>query len=76
MNRAVPVPVDRVIRVDRPFEVIKYIPKPYIVKVERSRPVTILKRIPLPQAHVQVEPIIQNDVWADPHDGWKYQQRW
>lgn len=64
INRNVIFPVDPVIRIDRPFEVVKYVPKPYVVKVERPRAVKILKRISLPQAYVQVKPIIQNNVWA------------
>lgn len=52
------MPVDRFIRVDRPYEVIKYIQEPYIVRVERPYHVAIETKIPVPKPIVQVEPVI------------------
>lgn len=59
--------VDKVIPVDRPFEVIQYIPQPYIVKVQRPVHVPVIKEIPIPQPIYEIEPIIQNDIVEETH---------
>lgn len=71
------MPVDRVIPVDRPYEIIKYIPQPYIVKVQRPVHVPIVKHIPVPQPIVRVQPIVEKDVYAEPQHqshGWQPQE--
>lgn len=58
VDRPIPVPVTRYYRVDRPYEIIKYVKKPYIVKVDRKVPVEVIKKIPVPQPVLKVESII------------------
>lgn len=53
-----PYTVDRPYKVDRPYEVVKYVQKPYIVKVERKVPVQIIQKVPVPQPIVHIEPIV------------------
>lgn len=58
VDRHIPVPVNHYYHVDCPYEVIKYIKKPYIVKVERKVPVEIIKKIPVPQPVIHYESVI------------------
>lgn len=58
VDRHIPVPVNRYYHVECPYEVIKYIKKPYIVKVERKVPVEIVKKIPVPQPIISVDSIL------------------
>lgn len=58
VDRHIPVPINHYYHVDCPYEVIKYIEKPYIVKVERKVPVEIVKKVPVPQPVIQFESVI------------------
>lgn len=58
INRHIPVPINHYYHVERPYEVIKYIKKPYIVKVERKVPVEVIKKIPVPQPILKIESVI------------------
>lgn len=58
VDRHIPFPVNRYYHVDCPYEVIKYIKKPYIVKVERKVPVEVIRKIPVPQPVIQFESVI------------------
>lgn len=55
VDRHIPVTVNRYYRVNRPVEVIKYVEKPYFVKVNRKVPVEVVKKIPVPQPVVKIE---------------------
>lgn len=58
VDREVQVPVPRYVRVDRPYEVVKYIQKPYIVNVPRLVHVPFVTRVHVPHPVVQVEPVL------------------
>lgn len=45
-------------KVDRPYEVIKYVQEPYYVKVQRPVHYEVIKKIEVPQPIVQVEPVL------------------
>lgn len=57
IDRPIPVPVTRYYKVNRPYEIIKYVKKPYIVKVDREVPVEVIKKIPVPQPVLKVESV-------------------
>lgn len=58
VDRQVPYPVDKFVKVDRPYEVIKYVQEPYYVKVQRPVHVPVIHKVNVPQPIVQVEPIL------------------
>lgn len=58
VDRHIPVHVDRYVKVDRPYEVIKYVDEPFLVKVEKQYHVPIETKVSVPQPIVEIEPII------------------
>lgn len=52
------VPVPRYVQVDRPYEVIKYIQKPYIVNVPKLVHVPFITQVRVPHPIVEVEPVL------------------
>lgn len=68
VDRHVPYYVDRHYKVDRPYEVVKYIQKPYIVKVERKVHVPIITKVPIPQPQIQIETIVAEPQHVHAHE--------
>ncbi|XP_055295217.1 uncharacterized protein LOC129564988 [Sitodiplosis mosellana] len=68
IDRPVPYYVDRPYKVDRPYEVVKYIEKPYIVKVERKVHVPVISKVAVPHPIVQIEPIVAQPKLVHAHE--------
>lgn len=60
VDRHVPVPINRYYKVDRPYEVVRYVQKPYIVKVQRKVHVPIVAKEIVAPHHVHSTVHIQN----------------
>lgn len=56
VDRHIPVTVDKFVKVDRPYEVIKYVQEPYIVKVPKLFHVPIETKVAVPHPIVEIEP--------------------
>lgn len=58
VDRHIPVTVDRYVKVDRPYQVIKYVQEPFIVKVPKPFHYPVETKVSVPQPIVEVEPVI------------------